>query len=62
MDLLERAAELGDAHGMTALAHMYLEGAGVDRDEEKAHILFEQAALKVGKEWVVNGKGGVSAG
>lgn len=47
VDLLERAAELGDATGMTALAHMYLEGTGVDKDEEKAHILFEQAALKV---------------
>lgn len=60
--MLERAAELGDAHGMTALAHMYLEGAGVDRDEEKAHILFEQAALKVGRG--VNGEwgGGVSVG
>lgn len=40
---------MGDAQALTALAHMYLEGTGVDRDEDKAHVLFEQAASKVGE-------------
>lgn len=47
VDLLERAAELGDAPALNALAYLYQEGKGVDQDYGKAQTLFKQAALKV---------------
>lgn len=47
VDLLERAAELGDAPALNALAYLYKEGKGVDRDEGRAAMLFKEAALKV---------------
>lgn len=44
---MERAAELGDAPALNALAYLYKEGKGVDRDEGRAAMLFKEAALKV---------------
>lgn len=47
VDLLERAAEQGDAPALNALAYLYKEGKGVDQDEGRAQLLFKEAALKV---------------
>lgn len=44
---MERAAELGDAPALNALAYLYKEGKGVDQDEGRAQLLFKEAALKV---------------
>lgn len=44
---MERAAELGDAPATNALAYLYQNGMGVDRDEGKAEVLFRAAAMKV---------------
>ncbi len=46
VDLLERAAELGDAPALNSLAFLYQTGSGVDRDEGKAAGLFKEAAMK----------------